>query len=191
MDSIKVSGKLKLTMKDLNGNVLSVDEGSNLILTTGLTSLCNLLVGNILVPSDVTPGKKLYQTSKAISYAPFYIQFGTRATPPLASDISPYDNGTLDANTISPTNASEIIKSTYFLPSSNSVTLKASLPETLGNGSAGQGLTYREAVLMSKEGDNPIKFAWFSRRVFSDKIKTPLNTLEAEWTFTFNAGSET
>jgi len=190
MENIKVAGKLKLTMKDLNGNILSVDEDSNLILNSGLTSLCNLLVGNISLPSDISAGTKLYQSYKAMPYLPLYIQFGTRATPPQRTDIPPYDNGTLDPNTISPAYASEIIKTTFYSSSSNSITLKVSLPGNLGNGSSGQGLTFREAVLMSKEGDTPIKFSWFARRVFGDKIKTPLNTLEAEWTFTFTAGSE-
>lgn len=188
--SIQVSGHLKLTVKDaITGEVIKVDEGNNLVLDTGLQSLSYLMAGDIAVPSDIEAGDFLNQSDKAIPHLPLYGQFGTSAAVPRSSNISPWYNGSLSNNAVSPLDASDILKAKHFYSSGNSVTIQFLLPPNKGNGiGAPEGIIYREAVLMCKISDSPIKYNWFARRVFSDIIKTYGTLIEAEWTFTFVAG---
>lgn len=188
--SIQVGGHLKLTVKDaLTGEIIKVDEGSNLVLDTGLQSLSYLMAGDITVPSDVSEGSFLNSSEKAIPHLPIYGQFGTNATVPRGGDISPWFNGSLSNNAVSPLDASDILRANHFYPSANSVTIQFLLPPNKGNGiGAPEGIIYREAVLMCKVSDSPIRYNWFARRVFSDITKTYGTLIEAEWTFTFVAG---
>lgn len=188
--NLSAKGHLKLTVKDaLTGEILQVDEGPNLVLNTGLESLCYLMTGNITVPSDVLPGALLNSTEKAIDNLPLYGQFGVNANTPRATDSSSYFNGSLDVNVVTPYGASDILKANYFYPSQNSVTIQFLLPPNKGNGTGDDttGIIYREAVLMCKVTDSPVRYKWFARRVFGDIIKNRTTLIEAEWTITFVA----
>jgi len=186
--SIKVRGYLKVTSKDaLTGKVLQVEEGPNLVLNTGLESLCHLMTGDIVVPTDVPVGSTLASTEKASPYLPLYGQFGTNAMVPRATDVPPRFNGTLDDNMVSPYGASDIIRTnSFYLDQENSFTIQLLLPPSKGNGPG--SITYREAVLMCKVTDSPLRYKWFARRVFGDIEKNGTTLIEAEWTFTFVAG---
>ena len=191
-NSIMTCGKLKITTRDaVTGKILQCDEGDNLILNSGLSSLCNLISGNFVV-SDVA--STVYSAAYAQA-VPLYIQFGSDATPVSSSDRSGFPNGTLDEVTSSPSKASDIVKGTITYPgapySNNPCMFQFFLGPTNGNGigDPGVGLTYREAVLMSRGA--PVggeeRYTWFARRSFPDILKTGSILLEAEWTFTFNA----
>jgi hypothetical protein len=187
---LRVRGALKLTVKDAStGEILQVNEGDNLVLNTGLESLCHMLVGDITVPADVISNNKLNSSKKALTHVPLYGQFGVNSNAPSATDTSPFFNGTLDSNAVTPYGASDIIKAKYFYPSQNSVTIQFLLPPNKGNGEGGpDGITYREAVLMCKVSDSPIQYKWFARRVFGGIVKTSGTLIEAEWTFSLTAG---
>lgn len=183
---IKITGKLKITRKDLNGNILSISEGENLVLNTGLESLTKLLSGQIKIPTNPTAGNLLNQYTTPIPYLPMYVQFGVSSTSPSLTDTSIYSNGTLDSNTVSPVNASDIMKVTYFSTALNKITLQATLAPNKGNGPGGSGITYREAVLMYYTSSTPPIYKWFARRVFGDTYKDASSIIEAEWEFEFS-----
>jgi len=190
--NIGVKGNLKLTLTDLSGKVLHVDEGPNLVLNTGIADICHLLAGDTQVPVDLVPGDYLYETNTALPHIPIYGQFGPSSTAPTSDDASVYPNGTLAANLATPTFASNIVKATAYFPLSttnppvsNSITVQFTLSPTQGNGPGGTNMTYREAVLMCRIADSPIQYSWFARRVFGDITKSPTSILSAEWTFTF------
>lgn len=187
--SIQIKGHLKLVSKDaLTGEVLQLEEGPNLVLNTGLESLCKLMAGDIIVPTDVTPNDILNKTYKANPNLPLYGQFGTNAIVPRATDVPSRFNGTLDDNLVTPQGASEILKVNSFYINQNSLTIQLLLPPTKGNGIGEGTMTYREAVLMCKVSDSPIRYKWFARKVFGDIEKSASTLIEAEWTFTFLAG---
>lgn len=186
---MKAKGYLTLTVKDaVTGQILQKEEGENLILNTGLESLCHLLVGDMAVPSDIDNGN-LNSSRKAMEHIPLYGQFGVNSAAPRATDTSPHFNGTLDSNTVTPYGASNILRAKYFYPAQNAVTIQFLLPPDKGNGDGGiNGIAYREAVLMCKISDSPVQYKWFARKAFGDIIKTKGILIEAEWTITFIAG---
>lgn len=189
---IGISGKLKLTVSDATtGKILQVEEGDNLVLNTGLTSLCNLLSGNITVPSDITPGMILNETNYALPDVPLYGQFGmntpaiNRGTTPGPDDKSDFTNGTLDSSATSPSAASDIVKATSYSSSKYGISFQFTLAPNQGNGLAGAGMTYKEAVLMSKISDDPLTYNWFARKTFSSITKNTTTIISGEWTFAF------
>lgn len=189
---IGVKGYLKVTLTDLTGKVLQVEEGPNLVLNTGLEDICRLIAGDTQVPVDLVSGQSLHETVHALPRVPLYGQFGNSAQAPASDDASIFDNGTLDKNAASPQLASDILRSTAFYPLSsttppisNQVTVQFTLSPSQGNGPGGTDTIYREAVLMSKMVDNPIQYRWFARKTFGDIIKNPTSIMTAEWTFVF------
>lgn len=188
---IGINGKLRIKSIDINtGKIISINEGNNLVLNTGLEDLCYLLSGNILLPQDAASGRYLSDTAFAVNHLPIYGQFGTNGSVPVPNDVSSFPNGTLDPSVTSPTIASNILTASAYYPATNSVTIQFSLPPSLGNGVANTGTVYREAVLMSRVSDTPIIYKWFSRRVFPDMAKNSTTMLVAEWQFTFTAVKE-
>lgn len=192
---IKVRGHLKITSTcAITGRIISVNEGENLVLNTGLTDLCNLLAGNIIVPLGVVSGDVLNSATSPLLHVPQYGQFGFRATAPIPTEVSPLgdpdttgSNGTLDINVVTPSQASEIVRATTSYKALNSVTFQLTIPPNKGNASNGDDRIYREAVLMSLTSVTPQKYRWFARRAFSDTIKNSTTILSAEWTFSFAA----
>ncbi len=185
MTNIYCTGNLTITRKDLNGNILDVDNGSNLILNSGLGALTKLVSGQIAIPTNPTAGFNLNVYTTPVPYLPYYVQFGTSSIAPSPTDVSVHQNGTLDANTVSPVGASPILRCTTYNTATNSIVFQAVLPPNQGNGPSGSGITYREAVLMSYDVASPPKYSWFARRVFSDKFKDSSVIIEVEWTLTF------
>jgi hypothetical protein len=191
---IGINGRLKISTIDaVTGIVTHVDEGPNMVLNTGLEDICHLMAGDTTVPSDLLAGQTLYQTVHALPHVPLYGQFGSSGIIPASNNASLFDNGTLDQNASSPgAGVSDIVRATAFYPLSkdtppisNSITVQFTLSPNQGNGIGGTDTVYREAVLMSKIQDNPIKYSWFARRVFGDIIKNPTTIIKAEWTFIF------
>lgn len=186
---IKVKGHLKVVSKDaVTGKILQIEEGPNLVLNTGLESLCKLMAGDIIVPSDVNPNDILNKTYKANPNLPLYGQFGTNAIAPRATNTPSRFNGTLDDNLVTPREASDIIRVNSFYTDQTSLTIQLLLPPTKGNGIGEGFMIYREAVLMCKVSDAPIRYKWFARKVFGDIEKSASTLIEAEWTFSFLAG---
>ena len=50
MDSIKIRGNVKITHKDKEGNILSIEEGHNLVVNKGLEMMSKLLNGVSVLP---------------------------------------------------------------------------------------------------------------------------------------------
>jgi len=186
MTTFTIKGNVKLTSTDANtGEILQVDEGENLVLNTGLVSLCHLLGGDIRVPEGSSPGSLLSASTYPILYLPQYGQFGMSAATPRADDLPRFANGTLASAVVNPIDASDIIKADVSYPSTNSVKFQFLLKPNQGNSQAGGNNTYSEVVLMALINRAPVTYQWFARRVFSQMIKRPSTILSAEWTFTF------
>lgn len=186
MQLITISGNLKLTIKDSKTHeIIRVDFGKNLILNSGLTSVCKLLAGDTFVPPASSSGYYL-NTVVGVPHLPRWVQFGTNGQETTPSDAPTLENGTLDPNTITPTGASDILEVSHFYPEFNTLTFQFLLPSNKGNGTGLSGsMTYKEVVLMCKDSNNPPHFTWFARRTFPDIVKTPNNYIEGEWTINF------
>jgi hypothetical protein len=186
--SVEVRGKLILTSIDAKtGEILDVDEGSNLVLKTGSASLGRLLTGYTPLPvgeSVTHEGQVLKDFIGPVPDIVKYVQFGTRTTPVSYTDTPPYDNGTLDLNLTdpSPSHASPIIEITtenVKLGTDGTIQFTCILDANQGNSVS--NVTYTEAVLMGLTSINPPVYKWFARRVFPGKVKNSTIALRADW----------
>ena len=188
--SIEVGGKLRITSIDANtGKILDVDEGSNLVLKSGSVGLANLITGLTVLPVGeriAAEGQVIRDFIGPVPDIVKFVQFGTRSTPVTYNDISPWENGTLDANSVSPNpaNASpivEISKDNIGLGTDGTIQFTCILDSSKGNSLSGN-VTYTEAVLMGLAQVSPfVKYKWFARRVFPGKIKNSSIALKADW----------
>lgn len=196
--NISLKGKLKLTtIEAATGRIISVDEGDNLVLRSGVNSLANLLTGFTRLPyptatggiaTDPTllPGQRLIDINGPVSDIVKYVQFGRGSSSPTYDDVSSYSNGTLDPNSVSPSGASPIVPVTAVIGLDNTVTFTCQLTKDQGNITPGGDTVYTEAVLMGRSSENPIVYKWFARRVFSGRAKNSSVILKADWSMVFS-----
>jgi len=189
--SVVLKGRLKLTtIEAKTGKILDIDEGSNLVLHSGVMAIARLFTGQTILPSDISMPINSFNTLGEIEPMKDiakYFQLGTNADAVYYGQVSQFDNGTLDENSVTPINASPIFPVEATIGTEGTVKFSCTLLGNQGNAVNGVAdMTYTEAVLMGIESITPLRYNWLARRVFSGKIKNPDLILQADWFMNFS-----
>lgn len=189
-DKIKLTGFVEIKVKNLEGKILRIIQGNNLVLNTGYETLFGLLSG------EINAGE---YPNNVIKYA----QFGTNATGVTALDKPAYfkyidiDDQVLLKKDGRLNNFSPVLNLTHFSDKSNAITFQTVLPPAEGNldptsETPAEYVNYSEVVLMTKPNivdpitqETTSDYKWFARKTFSPLQKSPSLLFELSWTFTF------